>query len=578
MTMSSTENFGAALRVIEAVWSETGPWPFFGVGDGRQVDRLPDIGFEQTAKRASLGKRILARAAEIDAGSLPHDLPYTFEIARGTAERWSREEEWYWLLFDPTGVGFFAMFAPTAYAGGYMLNALGGIYRSFAFVERGDGDRYIALVRDYARLVRQMMERTGGQAERDILIPRPQLDQSLALLRGLQSGARQLLLPDASRLEAIDGADFLVRIADAIDCEVAPQFDAFIDMLSDDAYAAAAPVEVGIGQYPGGAAAYSQLIRLHTTLELSAQQVHSIGKQRINRIREEMQQLLAEIRFAGSIDDYVEQVGADPAWRGEGPEAVTAFFNRYIDRIAPHIEANFNFKPKAGHGVAPLPEALSSAMTFGYYAPQTLDQDKGLFIFNSVNLSKGPLNNIGALNYHELVPGHHFHLATQQENETLHPLRQRSIVNAYNEGWAEYAATFAGEIGMYREPEERFGRLMMDAFLTCRLVVDTGMNVLGWTIEEARQYLRNNGFMPEAEIHSETIRYSCDMPGQALAYKLGDTFLYDARERMRTALGDRFDIRDFHDAVLKPGALPLPLLKQHVERETERLANIGADD
>ena len=227
---------------------------------------------------------------------------------------------------------------------------------------------------------------------------------------------------------------------------------------------------------------------------------------------------------------------------------------------------------------APLPEALSSAMTFGYYAPQTLDQDKGLFIFNSVNLSKGPLNNIGALNYHELVPGHHFHLATQQENETLHPLRQRSIVNAYNEGWAEYAATFAGEIGMYREPEERFGRLMMDAFLTCRLVVDTGMNVLGWTIEEARQYLRNNGFMPEAEIHSETIRYSCDMPGQALAYKLGDTFLYDARERMRTALGDRFDIRDFHDAVLKPGALPLPLLKQHVERETERLANIGADD
>ncbi|MDB5579303.1 MAG: hypothetical protein JWR80_4479, partial [Bradyrhizobium sp.] len=120
-------------------------------------------------------------------------------------------------------------------------------------------------------------------------------------------------------------------------------------------------------------------------------------------------------------------------------------------------------------------------------------------------------------------------------------------------------------------PEERFGRLMMDAFLTTRLVVDTGMNAFGWSLEKARDYMRSTSFMPETEIRSESIRYSCDLPGQSLAYKLGDTFLLRERERMKTALGDRFDIRDFHDAVLRPGALPLPLVGENVDRAIEAL-------
>ncbi len=153
----------------------------------------------------------------------------------------------------------------------------------------------------------------------------------------------------------------------------------------------------------------------------------------------------------------------------------------------------------------------------------------------------------------------------------LHPVRANSFVNAFNEGWAEYAATLAGEIGMYQQPEEQFGRLMMDSFLTCRLVVDAGMNALDWGLEQARQYLRENSFMPETEICSETLRYSSDIPGQALAYKLGEHFLVDCREKMRAALGDRFDIRDFHDAVLMPGALPLPIVADNVAQATVAL-------
>lgn len=571
MTLSPLENFGSALRVVDDVWSALNGNGFLG-GDKDAPIHLPDIGFAAATERAARGRALLDRIAAIDSDALPHDLPYTLEMARQIAERWSREEDWYWLVFDPLGAGFYAMFAPTAYCGGFLLNSFGPRIGGYSFASRGDGDRYVGLIRDYGRLVRQMHERTAGQVERGIYMPRLQLAQSIPLIEGFRASITAMLTPDAARLAVTDADAVLTQISSAITDDVLPAFDALLAFLKSPSYAENAPESVGISQYPGGSEVYAELVRLHTTLDLTPEQVHATGLARMADIGSQMQALLDEAGFAGSPIDYLDAVKNNPAWRASGAEAIGAVFQRYIDRIAPHIDATFNFKPKAGHGVAPLPDALTGSMTFGYYTPPTPTDDKGRYIFNAPNLSQGPLNNIGALNYHELVPGHHFHLATQDENETLHPLRRKAFVNAFNEGWAEYAATLAGEMGMYPEPEERFGRLMMDAFLTCRLVVDTGMNALGWSLEQARDYMRANAFMPEQEIRSESVRYSCDIPGQALAYKLGDTVIYEAREKMRAALGNRFDIRDFHDAVLRPGALPLPLLQRNVEEQTRRIA------
>jgi len=210
-------------------------------------------------------------------------------------------------------------------------------------------------------------------------------------------------------------------------------------------------------------------------------------------------------------------------------------------------------------------------MTYGYYDAPHEGHAEGIYRFNALNLTRQALFHIGSLTYHELVPGHHLHFATQQENGLLHPFRKYCFVNAFNEGWAEYAALFAGEVGLYELPEERYGRLVMDAFLTCRLVVDTGMNVLGWSLERARDYMRLHSGMTESEILTESVRYSCDIPGQALAYKLGDTYILTLRERMRRGLGARFDLKDFHAAVLESGALPMGDLDWHVAHETERL-------
>lgn len=571
MTLTPVENFGAALRIIDDVWTLSSANRVLG-GIEDALTRLPDVGLDAITERAAAGRDLLDRIARIDADALPHDLPLTLEIARQAAERWSREADWYWLVFDPLGAGFFAMFAPTAYCAGFFLNSFRAPLQAYRFDTPADGDRYVALVRDYGRIVRQMFDRTVGQAERGIYMPRVQLEQAVPLLDSFRSGATAMLLPDASRLAAIDADHLIAQVERAIGQDVTPAFDAFVDYLERADYAAQAPESVGLSQYPGGADVYKALVPLHTTLDLSPEQVHAIGLERMASIEAQMQTLLDEAGFAGSPVEYLDRIKDNPDWRASGDTAIGAVFDRYIDRIAPHIDATFNFKPKAGHGVAPLAEGLTASMTFGYYSPPTPTDELGRYNFNSPNLSQGPLNHIGALNYHELVPGHHFHLATQDENETLHPLRRKSFVNAFNEGWAEYAATLAGEMGMYPEPEERFGRLIMDAFLTCRLVVDTGMNAFGWPLEKARDYMREKAFMPETEIRSETVRYSCGIPGQALAYKLGDTVIHDAREKMRAALGNRFDIRDFHDAVLKPGALPLPLVKQQVEAQTARIA------
>jgi uncharacterized protein (DUF885 family) len=243
-----------------------------------------------------------------------------------------------------------------------------------------------------------------------------------------------------------------------------------------------------------------------------------------------------------------------------------AVFQRYIDRLQPKLRDCFAAVPRAAYGVSPLPLELQGSMTYGYYDAPREGRPEGRYLFNSGNLVKQGLFTLAALTYHELLPGHHLHFAAQYENESLHPFRKYNFVNAFNEGWAEYAAALAGEMGLYEEPEERYGRLVMDAFLTSRLVVDTGMNALGWSLQRARDYMRRHSGMAEREILTESIRYSCDIPGQALAYKLGDAHIVALRELMRQALGQRFCLKAFHSAVLNGGAMPLSELDWHIEQ------------
>jgi uncharacterized protein (DUF885 family) len=230
------------------------------------------------------------------------------------------------------------------------------------------------------------------------------------------------------------------------------------------------------------------------------------------------------------------------------------------------LDESFQATPKAACEARALPEALQESMTYGYYDPPHEGQPKGSYLFNCGNLKNRSLICVPSLTYHELLPGHHLQAGLQQESPALHPVRRYSVVNAYIEGWAEYAATLAGEMGCYETPEERYGRLVMDAFLTARLVVDTGLNAFGWSLGRAQQYMKHHTALSDSEIVSDSVRYSCDIPGQGLAYKLGDSKILELRERMRRVWGAQFNLRDFHSVVLETGAVPLPDLEWYVER------------
>jgi uncharacterized protein (DUF885 family) len=574
MNSAQTEDsISLVLRIADDAWEELRRSPVVQQQLGIVPSRLPDVSLAEAERRSQVGRSLLERVNAIDSDTLPHDLALTLRLIRFRAQFWKREAEWYWTLVDPLGIGFFGMFLPTAYCGGWLLNFIHGHFAAFRIADSGDCDRYLGLVEDYARLIDQFAARTAGQAERGMYMPKVQVRQARALLSAFKARARSLAVAP-ERLAAVTVSDFSRNLERRIATRLEPAFDRMLADLSE-VYFAAAPDSVGLGQYTMGSEIYEALVKLHTTLNLTPEQVHARGLARMIDIETTMEAIRAQLGYKGDPAGFDAHLNADTRWRATTIEGVTAVFQRYIDRFKPRFGEYFSVAPKAAYGIAPLPEALQGSMTFGYYDPPRTTRRQGLYLFNSGNLTRQPLFYIGSVTYHELVPGHHLHLATQQENPQLHPFRMYSLVNAYNEGWAEYAATFAGEIGMYQEPEERYGRLIKDAFLTSRLVVDTGMNVLGWSLERARDYMRAHSGMSEAEILTESVRYSCDIPGQALAYKLGDTQILTMRERMRSALGARFNLKDFHTAILGPGALPMPDLEWHVEHEIKRLTEIS---
>ena len=569
---SEVENaISPALAIMDEAWEEMRRGPYVQLQLGMIPTRLPDLSFEAAQRRSAVGRSLLKQLASLDSSVLPHDLALTLRVVRFQANTWSREADWYWLVADPLACGFFGLFLPTAYCGGFLFSTLHRQLAAFKFTESGDLDRYLSLLADYARLVRQFAERTAGQAERGIRIPTVQIAPARALLTTYRSGARKSLEVDPARLALVSAKDFGRELESRIVQDVEPAFDRALQVFSDD-YFAHAPHRVGMAQYPGAAEIYAELVKLHTTLDLTPEEVHHQGYERMAQIESSMQEIRAELGFHGDGAEFVAHLTRDPQWRADSVEGIAAFFRRYIDRLEPRLKHYFLRTPRAPYGVAALPEALQGSMTYGYYEAPSMGSERGQYLFNSANLKQRGLFNLGALTYHELMPGHHLHFASQHEDTALHRLRKNGFVTAFNEGWAEYAATLAGEMGLYEQPEERYGRLVMDAFLTTRLVVDTGMNALGWSLERGREYMRAHSGMSEAEILTESVRYSCDIPGQALAYKLGDTFILDLRNRAREILGERFSMQDFHAAVLGSGALPMPDLAWHVEHEVARLA------
>jgi uncharacterized protein (DUF885 family) len=350
--------------------------------------------------------------------------------------------------------------------------------------------------------------------------------------------------------------------------ELEPAFDRLLAVLDDPAYLWAAPQTVGWAQYEGGEEAYREFVRAHTGSDASPERLHRLGREQCLELAERMRELRTVLGFSGAESEFHDRLRTEPRLYARTPEEVEARYRGHLDRLAPRLPQWFAVLPAAPYGLARLDPALEAGMTFGYYELPTPASPVGRYRYNGSNLDRRSLLGSASLIYHELAPGHHFHLARQAENRELPQLRREvAEFGAFNEGWAEYAAGLGWEAGLYEDPWDAYGRLAQERFTAQRLVVDTGLNLGTMSLARARDFMRANTTEADGQIASDLLRYATDLPGQALSYRAGFLEFGRLRARAEADLGAGFDVRAFHEAVLGGGALPFPGLWQRVVRE-----------
>lgn len=520
---------------------------------GLPITRLPDVSEKQARENAEHARRLLERLERIDGAAVPHEEWISLEIARWDCRQVIALREHFWLL-------------PQLTMNSLPLRPVHATLAAWPLRDRAGLDSYLALVRQYPGLVRDLRGNFETAGRRGILPPRDLIGVIEPVLRAfIQEPEKSPLWVAESRLQgAPDAAAFRTELRRLITAEINPALRELADTVA--AARPRAPERTGLDQYPGGEAAYRDLVRFHTGLDVSPEEIHRIGLAEVERIDARMAALRARLGFQGTRAEFHQKLRTDPRFLAKTPEEVGERLMAPIARIEPKVRDWFLRVPRAPYGVKRLdPVFEGSTFTFGMYDIPTPSEPTGYYRFNGSQLAERPLVNAAALIYHELVPGHHFQFSLQVENESLPPYRRMHFDTAFVEGWAEYASELGIEMGLYTDPWDEYGRLGMDMFLSTRLVVDTGMNRLGWPRERAIRYMLDHVLESETQVVSETLRYSADMPGQALAYKMGSRKVRELRQRAETALGKKFDVRRFHEAVIGHGSMPLTVLERHID-------------
>ncbi len=333
-----------------------------------------------------------------------------------------------------------------------------------------------------------------------------------------------------------------------------------------EAYVPAARKTIAAYALPEGKAYYAALVRYFTNLEVTPEQVHQIGLGEVKRIRAEMDAIIRQVGFKGSFAEFVAFLRTDPQFYAKTPEALlkeASYIAKQIDGMLP---AYFGKLPRLPYSVQPVPAEIAPNYTTGRYSPPPIGGTKGgEYWVNTYALDKRPLYVLAALTLHEAVPGHHLQGSLSRELENVPAFRLDLYPHAFGEGWGLYSEKLGKEMGVYKTPYEEFGRLTYEMWRACRLVVDTGMHSMNWTRQQALDYMGENTALSLHEVRTEIDRYIA-WPGQALAYKMGELKILELRQRARQSLGDRFDIRAFHDAVMANGGVPLPILEKQIDR------------
>jgi len=441
------------------------------------------------------------------------------------------------------------------------------------FRDAADFDAYASRLCAFPDQVTEMIANMRVGVRLDLVSPRVLVEKAIPQIRShivadVTKSEFYKPLEKAANLSEADRQVVTAKVTDAIGSCVIP---AYLQLLAyvEDEYLQVSRPTVGIGAVPNGDRVYASLAYVNTTVDTAPDEIHELGLAEVARIRREMAKVQAEIGFEGSLDDFIAHMRTAPRHRFKTRDELIAAADGYLQRTKPLLSQLFGKLPKADCEMKEM-EAFRAAFRaasspVAYYNASPEDGSRpGYFYINTYAPTERLRFTLEALTYHEAIPGHHFQAALDQENADLPKFRRYGGYNAYIEGWALYAEKLGYEIGGYRDPYMRFGQLTFEIWRACRLVVDTGIHHKGWSKQQAIDYMSANASLAPLDIETEVDRYIA-WPGQALAYKMGELRFLQFREEAEQRLGERFDLRAFHDALLSAGAMPVDMLEARMK-------------
>jgi len=437
-----------------------------------------------------------------------------------------------------------------------------------------DAENYIKRLKDIPRFVNENLAlmRRGLQLG---------IDQPKAILDGYQNTYEQHIVTDVEKSAfykpfltkpfSISDADWTVITADAKAAVMQYAVEAFktIKTFFDTEYLPKTRTTIGVSNFPDGLAYYQDRTHHYTTTDMSYEEVYQLGLSEVARIKKEMLDVMKEVNFTGTLQEFITYLRNDPKFYAPTAEQLlkeASYIAKKADGMLPSF---FGKLPRQPYGVEAVPAYLAPTYTAGRYSGASIYGKRSAHYWvNTYDLKSRPLYNLEALTMHEAVPGHHLQIALAQELDSLPSFRRNLYVNAFGEGWGLYCEYLGTEMGFYKDPYSHFGKLTYEMWRACRLVLDVALHTKGWTREQAVTYLSENTALSLHEVNTEINRY-ISWPGQALAYKMGELKIKEVRKKAEEKLKDKFDIREFHDLVLSQGTVTLKILDMMVDRYIE---------
>jgi len=535
------------------------------IGDYRYNDRMANSNSpEYMAAAQAMDEEFLQRLLEIDRLQLGYQDQLSYDIFRVNREQ-SLEGNQFPFHLQPIN---------QFYSITNFFVQLGSGASAHPFKTVKDYEDFLSRADDFSEIIDQLVSNMKEGMQAGVTQPRilmaklqPQIDAHVIdnvedsnFYTPVRNMPEDFSVEDRERLTA--------AYEDKIINTIVPAYQRISNFIGDD-YLDNARETVGLYAQPNGVSWYEYMVRIRTTTNMTPEEVHQVGRNEVARIHGEMHSVMEEVGFEGDLKEFFEYMNTDPQFFFDEPEQLIQGYRDMSDHIAGLSEKLFEIFPKTGFEVRRVEPFREKSASGGSYQAGTPDGARpGVFYANAYDLSARPNWAMESLYLHEAIPGHHFQIMIQRENEDLPNFRRFGGFTAFSEGWGLYAESLGKEIGVYTDPYQYFGGLNAELWRSIRLVVDTGIHAKGWSRQQVLDYMYENSAVAEARAVSEAERFMA-IPGQALAYKVGQLKIRAIRDDAEARLGDKFDVKAFHTEVLRDGAMPLSMLESKINRWIE---------